>query len=581
MKKLIYLFLAATLIFTSCEKDDVEPPLPPVNGELTNDIIRDTTFKLGTYVIDGTIRVRNATVTIEPGVIFKFTDGSAFDVAYWGDEEATIIANGTEALPILFTSNSSSPENNSWDGFRFFHGTNNTVFNYCTFEYGGGSSYYSMVYMEECHASFTNCSFQKSAGIAIELRADAYFEAFDKNILAEIESYPMLVYADQIHTITGVNTYQTNLGILIPNDRDFRTQGDFTWTNQGVPYYQEGTIRFGSEGTGTILRINEGVVVKFMEEAQWDVAYWEDDYATIIAEGTAKDPIVFTSASTAPAAGDWDAILFYEGAINSSLNYCHFEYGGDIYYDGMLYINEAQVGINNCEFSYSASRAILAANGASFSSFGGNYFGENASFAISIFPNFASSIIGENTFSDMGILIANDGDLDIKGDYTWTNQGTPYTIEGSVRIGAEDPGVQLTIEAGTILKFYEDANFEIAYWGNHYGSLIADGTTTDPIIFTSAKPVPVAGDWDGIFFYEGSNNCIINNCHINYGGESYVSDGAIFLTDAGIPLTLSNTLISNSASNGISVDEDNNGSSVDYSNNVTFENLNGIEYYVR
>ena len=584
MKKLIYLFLAASLIFTSCEKDPVDPPVippAPVNGELSTDIIKDTTFKLGTYVIDGTIRVRNATVTIEPGVIFKFTDGSAFDVAYWGDEEATIIAIGTKELPILFTSNNTNPVKGSWDGFNFFHGTVNTVFNECIFEYGGGNDGYAMVYIKESNVAFTNCTFQKSAHIALKLESDGFFTEFDGNFLSDIESYPISIYADQVHTIAGTNTYETNLGIKIPNDRDFDKQGDFTWTNQGVPYYQEGTIRFGSEGNGSVLRLSEGIVVRFMEDAQWDIAYWGNEYATLIANGTAENPIVFTSASNTPSPGDWDAILFYDGAINSNLNYCEFEYGGDDYYNAMVYMKEAEVGITNCKFMNSKTGAILALQEASFSSFGGNYFGENGSFAISIFPNYAHTIIGENDFTDMGILIANDDDLDIKGEYTWTNQNIPYTIEGGLRIGAEVPGVQLTIEPGTVIKFYEGANFQIAYWGNHYGSLIANGTTEEPITFTSAKPAPTAGDWDGFFFYEGSSNCIINNCFINYAGDTGVSDAALFLTDAGSPLTLSNTHISNSASNGISVDNDTNGSSVDYSNNVTFENLNGLEYYVR
>ena len=133
MKKLLFLFLMGGILFASCKKIEDDPiPDPPLHGELNQDITSDTTFKLGVYVIDGTIRVRDAVVTVEPGVVFKFTDGSSFDVAYWGNESASFIAKGTKDLPILFTSNSVAPSNDSWDGFRFYHGTNNTEFNYCT-----------------------------------------------------------------------------------------------------------------------------------------------------------------------------------------------------------------------------------------------------------------------------------------------------------------------------------------------------------------------------------------------------------------------------------------------------------------
>jgi len=584
MKKLLFLFLMGGILFTSCEKpedDDPVIPDPPLSGELTQDIIRDTTFKLGVYVIDGTIRVRNAVVTIEPGVVFKFTDRSAFDVAYWGGESASIIAKGTKDKPILFTSNNVSPQNNSWDGFRFYQGTNNTVFEYCTFEYGGGSSTYSMVYMNDAPVAFTNCTFQKCSGIAIEAQDDAYFTAFDKNYLAEIESYPMSVYSDQVHTITGANTYETSLGILIPYDRDFRKKGEFTWTNQGVPYYSEGTIRFGSEGSGTVLHIDKGCVFRFLPDAQWDIAYWGSEYATIIADGTADEPILFTSANVSPSAGDWASINLFGGTINSSMNHCIFEYAGGNYHNALLLVEESSVGVTNCTFRKSAVKGINMGSEALFTDFGGNTFENNDSYAISIFPNYVNSIIGENSYDGIGILIIDDGDLNIKGDFTWTNQGIPYTVEGNVRIGSEVPGTHLTIEPGTVIKFYEDAKFEIAYWGAHYGSFVANGTDTEPIIFTSAKPVPNKGDWMGILFYEGSSDCIINHCRIEYAGGNYNTYGAIYLSDAGAPLTLGNTVISNSYSNGISVDADNNGSSVDYSNNVSYLESNGVIYYVR
>jgi len=582
MKNLLYFFLLTSIIFTSCEKTTVDPiEEPPVQGDLSNDIVKDTTFKKGVYTIDGTIRVRNATVIIEPGTVFKFTDGSAFDVAYWGGEEATIIANGTKDAPILFTAANSSPDNKSWDGFRFYDGTNNTVFSYCTFEYGGGSSSYSMIYMDDCHVSFTNCNFRKSGGIAIRAEYGAYFDAFDKNYLSEIESYPMEVYADQVHTISGNNTYETSLGILIPNDQDFDKQGEFTWTNQGVPYYSEGTIRFGSEGTGSILHIAKGTEIRFMNSAQWDIAYWGNEYATIIAEGTAEEPIIFTSASLSPAAGDWIGLNFYEGTINTSFDHCIFKYGGGKTYFDMFNVKNAAIAVTNCSFSYSESVAVRMDEEALFSEFGGNTFSDNGSFAITIRPNYVHTIVGENTYNGMGILINNDGDLDIKGAYTWTNQGTDYTIEGHVRVGAEVPGVQLTIEPGTTIKFYENAKIELAYWGNHFASLIANGTSAEPITFTSAKPVPTAGDWNGIWFNEGTSNSVINHCIIDYAGGTSEWYGAIYMNDAGSPLTLSNTLISNSSSNGISVDDDDHGSSVDYSNNVTFQNIAGVNYYLR
>ena len=581
MKKLIYLFFAASIIFTSCEQDPIEPPVdPPGSGNVTSDIIKDTTFKLGTYIIDGTIRVRNAKVTIEPGVVFKFTNGSAFDFAYWDGETATLTAKGTKDLPIIFTSASESPSGGDWDGLRFYNGANNCELDHCIIEYAGGQEIYGSVYVEESEISITNSTIREASNVGIRLKHEGGFSAFDNNFMTNIDSYPISIFVNNVPTISGENTYETALGIWIENDEDFTLQGDYTWTNQGIPYYQEGTIRFGAEGQGSIITIEGGTEILFMDGARWDVAYWDNEYATIIADGTEEAPILFSSANPDPAAGDWNGLYFYDGANNCSFDYCTFEFGGDNEYYGMISIENAHIAFTNSEFYYSAHNAITLSEEAWFTNFGGNTFLGNTLYPISILPNFAHTIVGENSFTtDLGILLSNDGNLDKQGEYVWTNQGTPYIVEGKMRIGSAGSGVKLTIEPGTTIKFYDHAQIETAYWDDHSCSFIADGTADEPIIFTSAKPVPNNDDWDGILFHNGSNNCVINNCVISYAGGAASWMGAISLENAGSPLNLSNTHIAHIANNGISVDED--LSSVDYSNNVTFEDIAGSDYYVR
>jgi len=581
MKNLIYLFLAASLIFTSCEKDAIEPPVePPVNGELSTDIIKDTTFTLGTYIIDGTIRVRNATVTIEPGVIFKFTDGSGFDFAYWDGEYSTLIAKGNKSLPITFTSVSTSPNDGDWDGLRFYKGANNCELDYCYIEYAGGNDYYGSVYVEEAMISMTNSEIRNASNVGIRLKHEGGFTAFDRNYMANIDSYPISVFANNVHTIAGNNSYETALGIWIENDENFTLQGEYTWTNQGIPYYQEGTIRFGAGGQGCVINIEQGTEVLFMNDALWDVAYWDNEFATIIAHGTVEKPILFSSANPVPSAGDWKGIHFFDGANNCSFDHCTFEFGGGDDFYGMISVKDSHVAFTNCEFYYSAANALTLLHEAWFTDFGNNTFLGNALYPISILPNFVHTIIGENSITtDMGILVTNDEDLNKQGEYVWTNQTAPYLIEGTVRIGTTGLGVSLTIEPGTIIKFYNGAQFDIAYWSDHSASLIANGTAEEPIIFTSANPVPNNDDWDGLNFDNGSNNCVINNCIISYAGGNGTPWGAITLSNAGSPISLSNTHFSHIASHAISVDEDE--SSVDYSNNVTFEDIAGSDYYVR
>lgn len=578
-KNFIYLlFIALSIGFTSCEK--TEDPINPSGGELTEDITVDMTFESGvTYTFDGTIRIRNAKLTFEAGSIIKFTDGSSLEFAYWGDEWATIDVQGTEELPVLFTSANSNPSDGDWAGLHFYKGSTECVINYAIIEYAGSKDTYGSLYLNEADIAFTNSIIREAANVGIRMKKEGSFNAFDGNFFTNIDSYPISVYINNVHTITGVNSYETATGIWIENDEDFTLRGEYHWTDQGVPFYQEGTVRFGSEGEGSIIHIAPGTEILFMEDGLWDIAYWGDHHATIIADGTEESPILFSSASTSPAAGDWKSVAFYEGANNCSFQYCTFEFGGVDYHSGMVVIDESNVTFLNCEFYYSKADAITLRDDAYFTDFGNNTFLGNLLYPISIYPNFVHTIVGENTITtDLGILITDVDDLNIPGNYTWTNQSAPYIIRGDLRIGAPGDGVDLVIEPGTVVQFTQGAQFDIAYWGDHTASFEAAGTMDAPIVFTSVNPAPSKGDWDCINFFDGSNNCVMDYCEISYAGGNEIPWGAITLKSAGTPLTLSNSHFAHIGANGISVDDE---SSVDYSNNVTFEDLNGVDYHVR
>jgi parallel beta-helix repeat protein len=97
---------------------------------------------------------------------------------------------------------------------------------------------------------------------------------------------------------------------------------------------------------GTTLVIEPGVIVKF-----GDGMYWNID-GTLIANGTASDPIIFTSYRDSsyggktialndfskPAPNDWRYLQMYSTSGNSQLNHCLFKYGGRDGY-GMVYAN--------------------------------------------------------------------------------------------------------------------------------------------------------------------------------------------------------------------------------------------------
>jgi len=78
----------------------------------------------------------------------------------------------------------------------------------------------------------------------------------------------------------------------------------------------------------------------------------------------------------------------------------------------------------------------------------------------------------------------------IYNNTTWTLANSPYIVVDTVVVF---PGVTLTIEPGVTVKFYDHTYLEI-----RQGTLIALGTSSDSITFTSNSLSPSRGIWSGI-----------------------------------------------------------------------------------
>ena len=569
--------LALTIGISSCEpKEDITGAIIEITENISEDIVWESG---NVYVIKGTIRI-SSNLTIEPGTTVKFMEDATIEFAYWDEEYVTVTAKGTEKDPIIFTSNSSTPAPGNYNGLRFYNGANNCVFEHCTFEFGGKSDYYGTIYIEEASVSFTNCQFRNLKNNGIVLKEEGSFAQFSNNTFADINKNSIYIMPKNVHTIGENNIFDnaSNYGILISGDQNFDTGGNYTWLAHNTPYIIEDDIRMGSEGSGVNITINPGTTIKFAKEAYLEFAYWENQNAKIIAKGTADKPILFTSNSPAPAAGDYGGFRFYNGANNCEFEYCTFEFAGQADWTGSIYINNSSVKFLSCTFKDLKNSAIVLKEGGAFSLFEGNTFLNIEKHPIDILPNYAHTIGANNTFNanaNRGIFISNDGILDIRGDYTWLNHDAPYIIEDMMRIGSEGSGVNLTIEPGTTVKFSDGAGFEISYFDNTYAKLIAEGTAANPIIFTSNSPAPAKGDWRGFVFNKGVSGSSLKHCKILYAGfnEYY---GAFALLESGTnTVTLENSLIAHSNSHGITVYK----SSIVYST-VTFTDNNGDDYKV-
>jgi hypothetical protein len=91
-----------------------------------------------------------------------------------------------------------------------------------------------------------------------------------------------------------------------------------TWSKVNSPYIVTDTIVVFP---GVTLTIQPGVTVKFANQIRIELRQ-----ARMIALGNKTDSISFTSNSTSPAPGIWDAVYLNGGSMISRFNYCDFRY---------------------------------------------------------------------------------------------------------------------------------------------------------------------------------------------------------------------------------------------------------------
>lgn len=283
--------------------------------------------------------------------------------------------------------------------------------------------------------------------------------------------------------------------------------------------------------------------------------------AALVINGTAAKPVLFTSAESVPAPGDYGG-LFVTEIAKATIDHLTVEFAG----------GEARTGEHGSlqfrgEFNDSTLRNVTVRDGGGDGIrmlFGASFSSESSQITVERNAGYGVYFEDVNSVGSLpqtiafesngrtGIFVAGGT---VEETQTWTDRGMPYVIDGGASIdvrGANEP--VLTLDAGVELQFGKDGGFLIGE--AEPGALRLLGTADRPVVLTSAAATRKAGDWFGIIFADlATTESKVDRARIEYaGGESpsNVEDALIVVLNDTRGAFITNSEFRNSAGHGVS-----------------------------
>jgi|GEM_PF-2421093 len=593
---------------------------------VNSNITTDTTWTLtgSPYIVTGNITVlgstsAGATLTIEPGVEVRFNSSRYMTIGASSGNPGSLVAQGTAANPIVFTSNQATPTAGHWNNIRFYNTADDatSILEHCAIQYAGSGSDGS-VNISQASPTIRNCTITNSSSHGINVGTgsptidgcqfsgngnyDLYYTgtiggtianstiyngmylygtgamAFSGNTVRQNDSFPIKAYADNVGALVNGCAFSDITTASYLEVSGSTITKDSTWT-AAIPYVVATYLTVqGTDGADSIttLTLSPGAVLKFNQSRYLNIGASSGSPGALIAQGTASNPIVFTSSQATPTAGYWNNIRFYNTADDNTsiLEHCAIQYAGSGS-QGAVFANQASPTLRNCTITNSSTHGIYVSTGAptvdgcqfggngnydlyytgtiggtiansaitkgiyllatGSVAFSGNTIHQNDSFPIKAYADNVGALVNGCAFSD----VTTASYLEISGstitkDATWT-AAIPYVVATYLTVQGTDGAdsiTTLTLSPGAVLKFNQSRYLNIGASSGSPGALIAQGTASNPIVFTSSQATPTAGYWSNIKIDNTANDTItiLNNCVFEYGGSS--GQGMLNLSDA-------------------------------------------------
>ena len=497
MKKLLYVFAILGVLFTGCS-DDNDDPIPTIGEELEGDITGEVTLDATiTYKLTGTLSVKDGGVlNIPAGTTIKATGGFGSYVIV--EQGGKINAIGSASSPIVFTSGESNPDAGDWGGL--------IINGYAPIS-GGGTATCEM----DSNIPYGGDNATDNSGtlqyVTLEYTGAQSDDNIEHNGLTldavgsgtKIENIYVYKSADDGIEFFGGSVNVTNLLSVSCDDDMFDvTQG---WN---------GTLRNAYGIWESDFVSTEGDPRGIEADGNFDGIYpthtGQSDFT--IENVTIKNESNFVMT---------DGIKIRRGATATITN-------------ALIMGGTAKDIIDLTDDKGNANTATSISLTVNKSSFTGNEIKASGTYeGVSIVSDNAgasSSVFGWTGYDfEAGVSVSLSGDVT---EDTRLNALYNYTLDGTLSV---KDGATLYIPAGTTIKATGGfGSYVIVEQG---GKIMAEGTASAPIVFTSGESNPDAGDWGGLILNGyapisggGTATCEMDS-NIPYGGTEANDDSGV------------------------------------------------------
>jgi len=484
--------------------------------------------------------VDSVSLTIQPGTrIQSVTHGFLI----FGN----LFACGTPEDKVLFTSANVLPNPGDWMGLWFYNSDNDTsLIKDCIIEYAqeGIRCQYSMLKLEDSRISscsydgiicnnsikIINCEITDNicAGINCYLSSDSIPLYLGNNVISN-NSIGISLYCLRLPDFVVPSTFSNNDSSIVIWGYEIHIADTVQWNPAigGIDTWVSTKIVVDTTGT---FNIAPGNIFKF------HAGNWIEVNGRLYANGTESDSIIFTSANTTPAPGDWHGIHHYGQELPDTcvLSYCIIEYADEIH------INPVRIEHTSIRYLFYGA---WCGGSISNSEIHDNLIGIHYTW----FPlRINDNIIRNN---DTGILIepllpggTNLPHFDIPNQFM-NNVRDIHITTGTVYITDDyywNPAVDsVDCLLHSIINVDSNGTFNIApgnrfkAWGPiiSYGSIIATGTDDKKICFTTCDSNSIPGSWSGINLWGSSDSSRFKHCIIKYAQDGIIAS-APFIIDS-------------------------------------------------